>query len=164
MFKGLAKDAEKEVGNADTVSEYNAEIQRLTKKAEQLRRMGQGRSAMEVEKQIEKLGKELRELGNKKIGNAGHWDSKKMIYSKWDDEKGRPSDEYARITWLGEGKGGLAVVWRGTSMTEVKYVSNNLEDLRRWAEEKIGNANRIVDLREPDPTGSGMASAIEERR
>jgi len=56
-------------GNADTVSEYNAEIQRLTKKAEELRRMGQGRSAMEIEKQIEKLGKELRELGNKKCGN-----------------------------------------------------------------------------------------------
>ena len=69
MFKGLSKDAEK-FGNADTVSEYNAEIQRLTKKAEQLRRMGQGRSAMEIEKQIEKLGKEIRELGNKKIGNG----------------------------------------------------------------------------------------------
>ena len=152
MFKGLSKDAEKEVGNADTVSEYNAEIQRLTKKAEQLRRMGQGRSAMEVEKQIEKLGKELRELGNKKIGNAGHWDSKKMIYSKWDDEKGRPSDEYARITWIGEGQGGLAVVWRGTSMTGVKYGSNSLEDLRRWAEEKIGNARPkeqlLADVRE----------------
>lgn len=60
----------KSVGNADTVSEYNAEIQRLTKKAEQLRRMGQGKSAMEIEKQIEKLGKELHELGNKKTGNA----------------------------------------------------------------------------------------------
>ena len=68
MFNGLRKDAEKELGNS-TVSEYNAEIQRLTKKAEQLRRMGQGRSAMEIEKQIEKLGKELRELGNKKTGN-----------------------------------------------------------------------------------------------
>lgn len=62
-------------GNADTVSEYNAEIQRLTKKAEQLRRMGQGKSAMEVEKQIEKLGRELRELGNSKTGNEtlGQW-------------------------------------------------------------------------------------------
>lgn len=68
MFNGLRKEAEKELGNS-TVSEYNAEIQRLTKKAEQLRRMGQGRSAMEVEKQIEKLGKELRELGNSKTGN-----------------------------------------------------------------------------------------------
>ena len=56
------------VGNS-TGDEYNAEIQRLTKKAEQLRRMGQGRSAMEIEKQIEKLGKELRELGNSKTGN-----------------------------------------------------------------------------------------------
>ena len=115
MFKGLSKDAEKEVGNSQKEfksveeldrwckqngymyeerskgyysltngkdfktahvgnesigDEYNAEIQRLTKKAEQLRRMGQGRSAMEIEKQIEKLGKELRELGNKKVGNA----------------------------------------------------------------------------------------------
>ena len=68
MFNGLRKDAEKELGNS-TVSEYNAEIQRLTKKAEELRRMGQGRSAMEIEKQIEKLGKEMRELGNKKTGN-----------------------------------------------------------------------------------------------
>lgn len=53
----------KKVGNS-TVSEYNSEIQRLTKKAEQLRRMGQGRQAIEVEKQIEKLGKELSEIGN----------------------------------------------------------------------------------------------------
>lgn len=45
----------------DTVSEYNAEIQRLTKKAEQLRKAGQGKSAIEVEKQIEKLGKEAHE-------------------------------------------------------------------------------------------------------
>jgi len=65
-----AKKVGNKTGNADTVSEYNAEIQRLTKKAEQLRRMGQGRSAMEIEKQIEKLGKELSELGNKKVGNA----------------------------------------------------------------------------------------------
>lgn len=69
LFGGLGEKAEKEIGNADTVSEYNAEIQRLTKKAEQLRRMGQGKSAMEIEKQIEKLGKELRELGNSKTGN-----------------------------------------------------------------------------------------------
>lgn len=64
----------KRTGNADPSTEmrndYNAEIQRLTKKAEQLRRMGQGKSAMEIEKQIEKLGKELSELGNKKVGNA----------------------------------------------------------------------------------------------
>ena len=53
----------KKVGNA-TGDEYNAEIQRLTRKAEQLRRMGQGKQAMEVEKQIEKLGKELHEVGN----------------------------------------------------------------------------------------------------
>lgn len=66
----LKRWAEAKIGNADTVSEYNTEIQRLTKKAEQLRRMGQGRSAMEIEKQIEKLGKELSELGNKKVGNA----------------------------------------------------------------------------------------------
>ena len=59
----------RKIGNSDTVSEYNAEIQRLTKKAEQLLRMGQGKSAMEIEKQIEKLGKEMRELGNKKTGN-----------------------------------------------------------------------------------------------
>lgn len=69
LFEGLKKDAEKEIGNADTVSEYNAEIQRLTKKAEQLRRMGQGKSAMEIEKQIEKLGKEMREaVGNETKG------------------------------------------------------------------------------------------------
>lgn len=67
----------KKTGNeASTVSEYNAEIQRLTKKAEQLRRMGQGKSAMDIEKQIEKLGKELREytgnkVGNRMSGNAG---------------------------------------------------------------------------------------------
>lgn len=82
FFKELADDAkeredkdkqevEKLVGNAlpSLVSEYNAEIQRLTRKAEQLRRMGQGKSAMEVEKQIEKLGKELAEVSNSKVGN-----------------------------------------------------------------------------------------------
>lgn len=64
-----AREFAKKVGNAETVSEYNAEIQRLTKKAEQLRRMGQGRSAMEIEKQIEKLGKEMREaVGNETKG------------------------------------------------------------------------------------------------
>lgn len=68
--ENLERAKRQKTGNADTVSEYNAEIQRLTKKAEQLRRMGQGRSAMEIEKQIEKLGKELSELGNKKVGNA----------------------------------------------------------------------------------------------
>ena len=67
--KGTVEKVGNKVGNA-TGDEYNAEIQRLTKKAEQLRRMGQGRSAMEIEKQIEKLGKELSELGNKKVGNA----------------------------------------------------------------------------------------------
>jgi len=73
MFKGLAKDAEKEVGNAsesDSIrNEYNAEIHRLEKKMEQLYRMGQGKSAMAIEKQIAQLQKELRELGNKKTGN-----------------------------------------------------------------------------------------------
>ena len=88
MFKGLSKDAEK-VGNADTVSEYNAEIQRLTKKAEQLRRMGQGRLAMEIEKQIEKLGKELRELGNKKIGNAMNKKVKNSSVREYKDSQGR---------------------------------------------------------------------------
>lgn len=81
MFNGLRKDAEKEIGNA-TGDEYNAEIQRLTKKAEQLRRMGQGRQAMEVEKQIEKLGKELHELGNKKTGNATGYEKSSDIAVK----------------------------------------------------------------------------------
>ena len=72
-------------GNSETVSEYNAEIQRLTKKAEELRRMGQGKSAMEIEKQIEKLGKELRELGNKKAGNA-QYGSKEDIISHLDTD------------------------------------------------------------------------------
>lgn len=139
---GFIPAGNKKTGNESIGDEYNAEIYRLEKKKMDLERMGQGQKAREIEKQIQQLQKELREydIGNNKVGNTGHWDSKKMIYSKWDDEKGRPSDEYARITWLGEGKGGLAVVWRGTSMTGVKYGSNNLEDLRRWAEEKIGNA------------------------
>ena len=74
----------KKVGNA-TGDEYNSEIQRLTKKAEQLRRMGQGRQAMEIEKQIEKLGKELRELGNKKAGNT-QYGSKEDIISHLDTD------------------------------------------------------------------------------
>lgn len=268
MEEELRQGKYKKVGNANTVSEYNAEIQRLTKKAEQLRRMGQGRSAMEVEKQIEKLGKELRELGNKKVGNTnwkqtgsnewatelpngskivvyyekgvmadwhyqidhkksntyigcwardkqeamtesverakrlgnsktgnarpkeqlladvreltkyiqehngqgcekekrllgeakeeldknygiivgnsktgntGHWNSSKTMYAKWDDASGRPADEYAVITWLGEGKGGLVNIWKGHQMTSEKYGSYDLSDLRRWAEQRIGN-------------------------
>lgn len=67
--KKIGEHYMRKVGNSDTVSEYNAEIQRLTKKAEQLRRMGQGKSAMEVERQIEKLGKELREYTGNKTGN-----------------------------------------------------------------------------------------------
>lgn len=90
MFKGLAKDAEKEVGN--------------------------------------------------KVGNAGHWNSSKTMYAKWDDATGRPADEYAVITWLGEGKGGLVNIWKGHQMTSEKYGSNDLSDLRRWAEQRIGNA------------------------
>lgn len=139
MEEELRQGKYKKVGNESIGDEYNAEIQRLTKKAEQLRRMGQGRSAMEVEKQIEKLGKELRELGNKKTGNAGHWNSSKTMYAKWDDASGRPADEYAVITWLGEGKGGLVNIWKGHQMTSEKYGSYDLSDLRRWAEQRIGN-------------------------
>lgn len=73
MFNGLKKDAEKEIGNA-IGDEYNAEIERLERKKEQLRRMGQGSQAMEIDKQIEKLQKELRELGNKKTGNQSAQD------------------------------------------------------------------------------------------
>lgn len=96
MFSGLKKDAEKEIGNSDTVSEYNAEIQRLTKKAEQLRRMGQGRSAMEIEKQIEKLGKELRELGNKKTTNDFLSDHIKIVGIPDPDTSKEPVDNLKR--------------------------------------------------------------------
>lgn len=72
--KTIGEHYMRKVGNS-TVSEYNSEIQRLTKKAEQLRRMGQGKSAMEVEKQIEKLGKELAEVGNSVI-KTGNFDWK----------------------------------------------------------------------------------------
>ena len=69
----LKKWAETKIGNAsesqDIRNEYNAEIYRLEKKIADLQRMGQGRKAMELEKQVAQLQKELRELGNKKIGN-----------------------------------------------------------------------------------------------
>ena len=183
MFKGLSKDAKKEVGNKkyhiwtdngtwdrivdeeelerlkttyvnfhyeevgnkvgnDSIGdEYNAEIYRLEKKKMDLESMGQGQKAREIEKQIQQLQKELREydIGNKKTGNAGHWNSSKTMYAKWDDATGRPADEYAVITWLGEGKGGLVNIWKGHQMTSEKYGSNDLSDLRRWAEQRIGN-------------------------
>ena len=198
MFNGLRKKAESEIGNADTVSEYNAEIQRLTKKAEQLRRMGQGKSAMEIEKQIEKLGKEMRELGNKKTGNRNFaiiqktaWGSTKIaeweanspeeavrefeqanpayangkkgkivanakpgsiasigpawmhggtVYGKMDtDESGKRHNEYVKITWLGEGKGGVANYFIDDRMQSDKFGSLDKNELKRWAESKIGN-------------------------
>lgn len=148
LFKGLKKDAEKEIGNADTVSEYNAEIQRLTKKAEQLRRMGQGKSAMEIEKQIEKLGKEMRELGNK-VGNGTPgsiasigpaWMHGGTVYGKMDtDESGKRHNEYVKITWLGEGKGGVANYFIDDKMQSDKLGSLDKNELKRWAEQKIGN-------------------------
>ena len=136
------------VGNA-TGDEYNAEIQRLTKKAEQLRRMGQGRSAMEVEKQIEKLGKELRELGNKKTGNGTPgsiasigpaWMHGGTVYGKMNtDESGKRHNEYVKITWLGEGKGGVANYFIDDRMQSDKLGSLDKNELKRWAEQKIGN-------------------------
>ena len=63
------------------------------------------------------------------VGNKGQWDSKKMVYAKWDEEKGRPSEEFAKITWLGDGKGGLVNVWKGSQMTSEKFGSNDLEEL-----------------------------------
>lgn len=196
-------------GNADTVSEYNAEIQRLTKKAEELRRMGQGRSAMEIEKQIEKLGKELRELGNSKTGNETpeemevkykgytityfpyqkkymvrhpsevsgliqkHFTSvdeakkaidKKLVgnatpgsiasigpawmhggtvYGKMDtDESGKKHNEYVKITWLGEGKGGVANYFIDDRMQSDKFGSLDKNELKRWAEQKVHNETK----------------------
>lgn len=86
----LKRWAEAKIGNAKTVNsykrdegngelrnEYNAEIHRLEKKMEELYRRGQGHSAMQVQKQIEQLQKELRELGNSKIGN------KKFVIEQW---------------------------------------------------------------------------------
>lgn len=139
----------KKVGNA-TGDEYNAEIQRLTKKAEQLRRMGQGRSAMEIEKQIEKLGKELSELGNSKTGNGTPgsiasigpaWMHGGTVYGKMDtDESGKHHNEYVKITWLGEGKGGVANYFIDDKMQSDKFGSLDKNELKRWAESKIGNS------------------------
>lgn len=67
------RDFGNKAGNAsaseDIRNEYNAEIHRLEKKMEELYRRGQGHSAMQVQKQIEQLQRELRELGNSKTGN-----------------------------------------------------------------------------------------------
>ena len=197
-----AREFAKKVGNSDTVSEYNAEIQRLTKKAEQLRRMGQGKSAMEIEKQIEKLGRELRELGNKKTGNKviagdyydvvmsgshfyiyknggsqiiGPFNSEQeaqkkidaienerqktgnaipgsiasigpawmyggTVYGKMDtDESGKKHNEYVKITWLGSDKGGVANYFIDDKMQSDKFGSLDKNELKRWAEQKIGN-------------------------
>lgn len=74
------------------VSEYNAEIQRLTRKAEQLRRMGQGKSAMEVEKQIEKLGKELYEYDHKPTKNSASDDKFAYVMREFDEGKLKTPD------------------------------------------------------------------------
>ena len=97
----------KKVGNA-TGDEYNAEIQRLTKKAEQLRRMGQGRSDMEIEKQIEKLGKELHELENKKTGNRTIRTEKKgdwvVVYiNGWKAGAGKAEYKGSVLGWQTDG-------------------------------------------------------------
>lgn len=75
-----------------------------------------------------------------KIGNRSSWNSDRSIYAKWDEQKGRPSDEYARLTWLGQGKGGLVNIWKGQSMTSEKFGSTDRKELERWAEQRIGNA------------------------
>lgn len=122
------------VGNA-TGDEYNSEIQRLTKKAEQLRRMGQGRQAMEVEKQIEKLGKELHELGNKKTGNAGEgW------YTFVGPKSKNPKYKEGQPVKTREGKGTVTKVQpmklSGTPTYKVKLESGK----EIWCyEEEIGN-------------------------
>lgn len=74
------------------VSEYNAEIMRLTRKAEQLRRMGQGKSAMEVEKQIEKLGKELYEYDHKPTKNSASDDKFAYVMREFDEGKLKTPD------------------------------------------------------------------------
>lgn len=139
MFKGLSKDAEKEVGNAYTP---NPELIKVLE-AWLHNRM----SEQEAREKIMKItgDKNITDMmihspgGFIPVGNKGQWDSKKMVYAKWDEGKGRPSEEFAKITWLGDGKGGLVNVWKGSQMTSEKFGSNDLEELRRWAEQRIGN-------------------------
>lgn len=92
-----------------------------------------------IQRQEWSMFKGLSKDAEKEVGNKGQWDSKKMVYAKWDEGKGRPSEEFAKITWLGDGKGGLVNVWKGSQMTSEKFGSNDLEELRRWAEQRIGN-------------------------
>lgn len=85
-------------------------------------------------------GKLANKVSNSKTGN-GLWNASRTIYGKWNEKDSRPSDEYARLTWLGEGKGGLVNIWKGQSMTSEKFGSTDRKELERWAEQRIGNSS-----------------------
>lgn len=181
MFKGLAKDAEKEVGNNTTKGiDYIAlDVPLFVRLLEFAKE--DAKSDMDLHTvtenilRIQQTKNETNTAGSfltmkdyadivdlnektKEVGNKGQWDSKKMVYAKWDDEKGRPSEEFAKITWLGDGKGGVVNVWKGSQMTSEKYGSKDLEELRRWAEQRIGNARLGKFLME----GGHTAELVEE--
>lgn len=87
--------------------------------------------------------------GNKKTGNGTpgtiaaigpHWSHGGTVYGKMDtDESGKLHNEYVKITWLGEGRGGVANYFVDDKIQSDKFGSINKDELKRWAEQKIGN-------------------------
>ena len=72
------------------------------------------------------------------IGPA--WTNGGTVYGKMDtDENGKKHTEYVKITWLGEGKGGVANYFIDDKMQSDKLGSLDKNELKRWAEQKIGN-------------------------
>ena len=62
------------------------------------------------------------------------------VYGKMDtDESGKKHNEYVKITWLGSDKGGVANYFIDDKMQSDKFGSLDKNELKRWAEQKIGN-------------------------
>ena len=81
------------------------------------------------------------------IGPA--WSHGGTVYGKMDtDDSGKRHSEYVKITWLGEGKGGLANYFIDDKMQSDKFGSLDKNELKRWAEQKIGNASASQEIRD----------------
>jgi len=153
LFKGLAKDAEKEVGNKKVGNYFNEgvhltimyngkeqEVKVLKDMPTKVLVKGQSGNVIE----INKVDLEVVKVGNGTPGTIAaigpHWSHGGTVYGKMDtDESGKHHNEYVKITWLGEGKGGVANYFVDDKIQSDKFGSINKDELKRWAEQKIGN-------------------------
>lgn len=93
---------------------------------------------------------EAKKAIDKKVGNGTPgsiasigpaWMHGGTVYGKMNtDESGKRHNEYVKITWLGEGKGGVANYFIDDRMQSDKFGSLDKNELKRWAEQKVGNA------------------------